>query len=141
LTKPVADSAIRRRAKDQLDTYCRACRSAYGKEHYAKHRQRYIDQTAARKRTLAEERVLYLLDYFEQNPCANCGETDPLVLEFDPLGEEEKAFNIARGLINRPWSVVLAEMAKCEVVCANCHRRRTATRAGHLRLRLARKSG
>ncbi len=57
--------------------------------------------------------------------------TDPVVLEFDHL--RDKKFGIAAGLRDREWQSVLDEMAKCEVVCANCHRRRTAKRGGFTR--------
>ena len=66
------------------------------------------------------------------NPCADCGERDPVVLEFDHL--RDKTFDIGSKLIHKAWPAVLAEIAKCEVVCANCHRRRTARRRGALRV-------
>jgi hypothetical protein len=40
---------------------------------------------------------------------------------------------VAQALPYRSWQSILDEMAKCEVVCANCHRRRTARRRGSLR--------
>jgi hypothetical protein len=40
---------------------------------------------------------------------------------------------MAKALRDRSWEAVLEEMKKCEVVCANCHRRRTAVRAGFAR--------
>jgi hypothetical protein len=49
--------AWRRAAKNELDTYCRPCRSAYGKKHYAANRQRYIELEAKRKRARAEKRM------------------------------------------------------------------------------------
>ena len=133
--KPPDDFAMRRRRIAQRDTYCRPCRSAYGREHYAKNRQRYIDQAAVRKAILARERVPFLLAYFKEHPCTDCGEDDPLVLEFDHIGSD-KSFSIAAGLLHRNWETLLAEIAKCEVVCANCHRRRTAKRGGFRRLTL-----
>ncbi len=78
-----------------------------------------------------ETRMTFLLDFFSENPCVDCGETDPVVLEFDHLGEKD--FNIAKGIRDRNWESVLAEISKCEVVCANCHRRRTARRGGFMR--------
>ena len=51
--------------------------------------------------------------------------------EFDHL--RDKAFNIGAALSRRNWQAILDEMTKCEVVCANCHRRRTALRRGALR--------
>ena len=58
-----------------------------------------------------------------------------LVLEFDHLGDKE--FGIGAGFRDRSLQALLNEMAKCEVVCANCHRRRTATRGGYLRAAVA----
>jgi hypothetical protein len=83
------------------------------------------------KQTVAIERTAYLVEFFREHPCIDCGEIDPLVLEFDHLGD--KNFNIAHGLRDRNWQTVLDEIAKCDVVCANCHRRRTALRAGFAR--------
>jgi len=123
--------AWRRKGRGQRDSHCRPCRSAYGKEHYAKNKQRYIEQAAVVRRRLVLERTKYLIEFFKTHPCLDCGEPDPVVLEFDHLGE--KAFNVSTGLHARSWESVLAEMKKCEIVCANCHRRRTARRRGALR--------
>jgi hypothetical protein len=129
--KPVEDFSWRRKAKGQRDSFCRPCRSAYGREHYEANRQRYIDQAAISKRKLTLARTKYLIKFFETNPCVDCGETDPIVLEFDHL--RDKSFAIGPQLSRKNWESILAEMKKCEVVCANCHRRRTARRKGALR--------
>jgi hypothetical protein len=71
------------------------------------------------------------LSSFRERACVDCDEIDPLVLEFDHLGG--KKFTIGEGLRNRSWRAILDEIAKCDVVCANCHRRRTALRAGSAR--------
>jgi hypothetical protein len=73
--------------------------------------------------------------YFRENLCLAGGETDPLVLEFDHL--RDKKFAFATGIRNRNRNDVLDEIAKCDVVCANCHRRRTAKRGGFLRAAVA----
>jgi hypothetical protein len=133
--KPAADFAWRRRAKGQRDSLCRSCRSAYGKEHYAAHRQRYIEQAAEQKRRLRLERTALLIEFFKTHPCTDCGEADPVVLEFDHL--RNKAFTIGTDLLQRQWQTIVEEIAKCEVVCANCHRRRTARRRGAVRVTLS----
>ena len=135
--KPIAEFAWRRRSKGQRDSFCRPCRSAYGKEHYAKNRQRYIDQAQRVKQRLRRERTLHLLEFFKTHPCVDCDERDPVVLEFDHV--REKSFSIGLDLTDRKWQTILEEMKKCEVVCANCHRRRTARRRGALRIVLAQK--
>jgi hypothetical protein len=129
--KPVHEFAWRRKKRDQRDSFCRPCRSAYGREHYEANRQRYIDQAAEVKRRLRRERTLYLIEYFKAHPCVDCGEADPIVLEFDHL--RDKSFAIGRALTRRRWEAILEEMEKCEVVCANCHRRRTSQRRGAFR--------
>ncbi|KJL46451.1 hypothetical protein RS84_03085 [Microbacterium hydrocarbonoxydans] len=74
-----------------------------------------------------------MLAYLRDHPCADCGEPDPVVLDFDHRPGVRKRFEIARAVnaSTRAWSTILREIAKCDVVCANCHRRRTARRAGH----------
>lgn len=76
---------------------------------------------------------MLLFEYLQHHPCSDCGESDPLVLEFDHvLGE--KRYNLG-DLPSRysSWETIQAEIAKCEVRCANCHRRITAKRAGNHR--------
>ena len=122
----------------QLDSMCRACRSAYGKRHYAANKQRYLQNAAALKRRNRLERTKYLIEYFKTHPCVDCGEGDPVVLEFDHVGE--KRFEVTALLAERRWQSILDEMERCEVVCANCHRRRTARRRGAVRYLLSRAS-
>jgi hypothetical protein len=129
--KAVDEFSWRRKARGQRDSFCRPCRSAYGKEHYTANRQRYIDQARVLRQRLALERTRYLIEYFVAHPCVDCGETDPVVLEFDHL--RDKRFAISAQLHARNWQSILDEIAKCEVVCANCHRRRTARRRNALR--------
>jgi len=102
------------------------------RRHYAKHRQRVIDKAkeyskAARNRTRA-----FISNYLKTNPCVDCGETDTVVLEFDHIGEAgTKEFNISDATrIGYGITKLKAEIAKCEVRCANCHRKKTYERGG-----------
>ena len=97
-------------------------------------RAKYIAKAQCLKREVAVERTLLLLDYFKEHPCSDCGETDPVVLEFDHL--RDKAFSIGQKLTQTTRKAIVAEIEKCEVVCANCHRRRTAQRRRVVRARL-----
>jgi hypothetical protein len=134
--KPVAEFAWRRKARGQRDNYCGPCRADYKREHYAANRSRYVAQAQARKRALAVQRAEYLVEYFRSQPCVDCGESDPVVLEFDHC-DSDKTFTICKGLRDHDWQSVLDEMAKCDVVCANCHRRRTARRGRFARAAVA----
>jgi hypothetical protein len=130
--KPLSEFAWRRKKKGQLDNYCRPCRAAYKQEHYEANRQRYIDQAKRRKDKLRATSYALLIEFLRAHPCVDCGKEDVLVLEFDHIAD--KSFSIAQGLRDRFWSDIAAEIAKCEVVCANCHRRRTAQRGGWARV-------
>lgn len=67
--------------------------------------------------------------------CSDCGYKEhPAALDFDHLPGTEKLFNIGTSIATKPLRVVLAEIEKCEVVCANCHRVRTAKRTATRKL-------
>ena len=62
--------------------------------------------------------------------CADCGyNAHAEALDFDHRPGEVKSFNVSKGY-QYAEAIALAEVAKCEVVCANCHRVRTAQRRG-----------
>lgn len=71
-----------------------------------------------------------LVEYLEDKGCVDCGINEPVVLQFDHLPQFTKSFDIGRAITGstRKWESILEEMAKCEIVCANCHARRTAKR-------------
>lgn len=88
----------------------------------------------ARLDRIRRERSQLLLDHLRKHPCVDCGEADPVVLEFDHLRDKVKEVTVL-ALAGNSWQAVLAEIEKCEVVCANCHRRRTSMRRGSFRYR------
>jgi Helix-turn-helix len=111
------------RHRDGLQWWCRSCFAAYFRERGDTHRRQSYAAKVARQRALSAQ----VLDHLRHHPCVECGEADPVVLEFDHLGK--KTASVAE-LVSRTASMraIDAEIARCEVVCANCHRRRTATR-------------
>ncbi len=68
------------------------------------------------------------IEYLSEHPCVDCGESDMCVLDFDHIDPDTKSFTVSRRLSGstNSWKTILAEIQKCEVRCANCHRRRTA---------------
>jgi hypothetical protein len=74
-----------------------------------------------------------VLDILERTVCTDCGEADPVVLEFDHVGPKTgDVGQLVRDGVR--LARLKEEIAKCEVVCACCHRRRTARRQGSWRL-------
>ena len=63
-------------------------------------------------------------------PCTDCDETFPAyVMQWDHLPGREKVDDVGSMVGRRRRDVILAEIAKCELVCANCHVMRTVARA------------
>lgn len=65
----------------------------------------------------------YVLEYLSEHPCVDCGETDPVVLEFDHIRDKDKKIS---DLINYSHNRLKEEILKCEVRCSNCHKRKTS---------------
>ena len=83
---------------------------------------RYTQPHAARK-------VAEVSAYKMAEGCMDCGfNSHPAALEFDHLPGEDKLFNIGEKVGCYSMETIWAEVAKCEVVCANCHAIRTAER-------------
>jgi len=92
-------------------TWCKSCRAE-----------------DARTRRANDENKRRLYAYLSSHPCVDCGEIDIRCLEFDRV-RSNKAYNIATLIKNAAsWSKIEAEIAKCEVRCANCHRIKTLER-------------
>lgn len=73
-------------------------------------------------------------EYLTTHPCVDCGERDPVVLEFDHRDPASKSGDVGRLVHSGKRAVVQAEIEKCDVRCGNCHRIRTAKQFGSYRL-------
>lgn len=76
------------------------------------------------------EAAQFVWDYLKEHPCVDCPEKDPIVLEFDHVGEKFKAIS---EMLSNNYSIkrIAKEIEQCEVRCANCHRRKTVEQLGH----------
>lgn len=120
---------------DGLQAQCRSCLTAI----QVRSRKTRIEVERARGKrnrdAIREANRRLLLQYLQDHPCVDCGEADPVVLEFDHRGHEEKVDTVV-ALVNNcySWAAILKEIQKCDVRCANCHRRKTSREAGSFRL-------
>jgi hypothetical protein len=119
----------RRLSEDGLQFRCREC----FRQWHAENKERHNAQIQGRVDRLRSQHNEKLRAYLENSACSDCGEQNIRVLEFDHV-RGQKLNDIAM-LIRQayPWEIIEAEFAKCEVVCANCHRRRTYLREGSVR--------
>lgn len=128
--KPFSDFNKNRRTKDGLQTWCQPCNTMWNRRNYLNRKEYFADKN----RDNRERNRLSILAYLREHPCVDCGESDPVVLEFDHV-RGDKRHNVSE-LSNRicAWKTIQDEIDKCEVRCANCHRRATARRSGSTRL-------
>jgi hypothetical protein len=102
---------------------CKGCRREYMRQRGDLHR-RQSRNARDKRRAIARA---YLTDILRNGTCTDCGLADPAVLEFDHIGP--KTTEVGK-LVREAYRLerVAAEIANCELVCANCHRRRTRHR-------------
>lgn len=131
--KVLAEYNQSRSRNDGKQPHCRDCNRERSKAYYRRNRAHHRKVVTARKKlTIAQNKQL-LLEYLRRTPCVDCGEPDPVVLDLDHVRGEKTAavtYLVARGC---SWSRIVAEIEKCMVRCANCHRRKTAKQLGYYR--------
>ena len=127
LVKSVASFHKAAARADGLQRLCRDCNINLNKQWYRDHPEARVGRMDEYAKARRRELQRLTLEYLREHPCTDCGEADPIVLDFDHLRDKiaDVSFMINR---RRPWPVIQVEIKKCEVVCANCHRRRTAQR-------------
>lgn len=112
------------RKGERYQSRCRDCQKTWYSNYYANSPKEKERLERKRKKDYADFRVA--LDELKNVPCMDCAEDfPPYVMDFDHLGDKE--FNISQ-MFGKPWLSVLSEIGKCDIVCANCHRKRTHER-------------
>ena len=92
------------------------------KRHYYRNKEQYMARNRAKRAQLND----FLRKYKEFHGCSDCkGKFPYYVLDFDHREPSKKEFEPARLTRLGSWDKMLNEIAKCDVVCANCHRIRT----------------
>lgn len=100
--------------------YCKDCMRKRSRDHY--HSSRNQNILTARK--FGNKRKIY--EYLLSHPCVDCGENNPVVLEFDHV-RDKKSFNMSSATVKGyTWDLIENEIKKCDIRCANCHKMKTA---------------
>ena len=104
-----------------LQSVCKECHALYRKNHYKINKQKYIDKSSKWK----TQQKIEFYNWLATKQCQLCGINDFRVLEFHHK-DQTKEFEISQkvGLIK--LSTLLDEIAKCSILCANCHRIETS---------------
>jgi len=124
--KPLPEFAYANQRLGTLQGHCRSCHAVFRRAHYLANKPDYIRRAIAQVNARLLENRRQLLSYLRAHPCVDCGEPDPVVLEFDHRDPAQKVATVTSLVHRRRWLSVRAEIDKCDVRCVNCHRRRTA---------------
>lgn len=90
---------------------------------YPKNKERHKTLVAKRNRLLKKE-IKEFLTILKQEKACSCGEQDYKCLDFHHIDPTTKKFNIGDAVRERQTKrAILEEISKCEVLCANCHRK------------------
>ena len=91
---------------------------------YENNREGYPEKNRRKKEYLRE-----IMREHKSKPCADCGSEFPFyVMDFDHRDADEKCLSVSKMAQQMSVRRLLDEIAKCDVVCANCHRIRTYER-------------
>ena len=109
-----------------LQPYCKVCQRERARKQYAdnKEHQKKTIQRGKKARQISSHK--YMLELFKSG-CVDCGITDPEVLEWDHLRDKDQLISklLAEGSSKERLD---KELVKCDLVCANCHKKRTYKR-------------
>jgi hypothetical protein len=113
------------RRQGGYQTWCKDCRRSYDAEYHRATQPLRVEQ----KRERHAEFVEWYLALKAGKPCADCGLTyHPAAMQWDHLPGAAKLASVADLCRKNNRRRVLDEIAKCELVCANCHAVRTFQR-------------
>ena len=128
--KDVKDFRVKNKEKGTFSCWCKECFCLYEKEKWAGSKERRASNYKKNCERRARNRK-FLYEYLLTHPCVKCGQEDPIVLTFDHRNADEKDFSIANAVrLTYSLSKIENEIKKCNVLCANCHQRRTAEQFG-----------
>jgi len=118
--------------------HCRDCSRLYLRDHYKRNLQYYLIKARKRDNIVRKEAHELIAKYLLSHPCVDCGQSDLLILEFDHKDRKNKIDNVTM-MIRRGMSFdkLKLEISKCEVRCANCHRRKTEKENNSWKLKYA----
>ncbi len=87
-----------------------------------------IENSRRKSSQIAKKKFYNLINSFRTAPCQDCNKCYPFVcMDFDHIDSTTKKYNVT-SMLHCEEKDILKEIAKCELVCSNCHRSRTKER-------------
>lgn len=99
-------------------SYCKSCKRSWNNADYIKNRAEHRKRLKTRRAVLQD----WLREFKTTVKCNRCPESHPATIQFHHCDPTIKEINLASAALSG-WSIdrIKAEIAKCEIICANCH--------------------
>lgn len=110
----ISNFHVRPANRDGFDSRCITCQRAYYRDYIKHHQVSKAGQDRNRK-------AAWLVEYKSKLSCCKCGENHPACLHFHHRDKSTKSFSISDSIRRFSLEKIIAEIAKCDVLCANCH--------------------
>ena len=125
--RPIEDYTKCSRSSDQFGYECKNCRTVIFKKYYLANKTKQSKKAVDWKRKKRNEAFDYIKAIKAVTPCVDCKiQYPPYVMDFDHRDPTIKLFSIgSMAKFRATLEDVKTEIAKCDIVCANCHRMRT----------------
>ena len=130
LHKPIEEFPWKYKLLGKRHSVCKECMAKRSNEWYHDNKEWHIQNVTEHRLADRERAQKFALEYLSTHPCVDCGETDPLVLEFDHVRGEKRGHMATLIRNGATIAKLQEEIDKCEVRCANCHRRKTVKEKG-----------
>jgi hypothetical protein len=73
---------------------------------------------------LRKKKKAWLIEYkLTSGGCIKCGESDPVCLDFHHRNPKEKELTLSLAIARASLERIQKEVEKCDILCANCHRK------------------
>ncbi|HEX2996304.1 MAG TPA: hypothetical protein VHP14_15870 [Anaerolineales bacterium] len=131
--KSLEEFPWKNKLRGKRQAICKRCMAARSHRWYLENKDAHIKNVRLNTIEYRNEASEYSWNYLVTHPCVDCGESDPVVLEFDHVRGKKVA--AVSSMIRSGFQLerIKEEIEKCEVRCSNCHRRKTAKERGWCR--------
>ena len=118
---PLEEFNKKSKSKDGLQNVCRECGHKKSKQYYKENREKHIGVCIKNRKKYCEGIRGFNNNFKRKIGCKICGESEPCCLDYHHIEIKENL--VSRLVAGASWKKIVSEIAKCTLVCANCHRK------------------
>lgn len=121
-SKNDSDFSWKNKSKNQKQSACKPCCRESQKRHYLKFPRKRSKTDVDKRLHRINKNTQLIIDYKKTNPCIECGENNPIFLDFDHI--RDKKYNVSN-MLEMSHELIMEEISKCVIRCVFCHRLKT----------------